>query len=303
MSGPVGALRERSRQLLVAGHVNIDRFLELPHLPEADRTVPVRSVHEALGGPAATIARQAATRGVRTGIVSRVGEDFPVAFTAQLRAERIDLAGLERVARARSPTCYILHDRRGHQVSAMFQGPMGQAGAAKIPRALLSRYDWLHLSTGDPRFQLRLQRAARQHGMHVAVDPAQELHYWWKPGPLRRLLEGAELLFVNRSEFDRVRALLRLRSARELLAIVPHVVVTLGSAGAVAYHRAGTEKAPGLPVRGKRQVTGAGDAFRGGFYAEWFAGAPLGECLRAGNRAAVGWMRYPQLPARARAHR
>jgi nucleoside kinase len=282
---------ERPRQLLVAGHVNVDRFLELSRMPESDRTVPVRSVHEALGGTAATIARVAASLQVRTGLVSRLGGDFPSTFWKQLRAEGIDLSGVERIRSAPTPACYILLDPAGHQMSAMLQGPMGEAARAPIPQGLLRRYGWLHLTTGDPRFQLRLKSAAIRAGVRVAVDPAQELNYWWKGGPLRQLLGGAELLFGNQAEVERVLELLRVRSPRELLAHVPLLIVTLGARGAVAYSRAGTHRVPALRLRAAGAVTGAGDAFRGGFYSGWFDGAPLPECLRAGTQAAGRWMR------------
>jgi sugar/nucleoside kinase (ribokinase family) len=35
---------------------------------------------------------------------------------------------------------------------------------------------------------------------------------------------------------------------------------------------------------------GAGDSFRGGFYAGWFEGEELRRCLIAGTRAAARWM-------------
>lgn len=296
--GPVG---ERPRQLLVAGHVNLDRFVEVARMPEPDRTVPVRSVREALGGTAATIARVSAALGVRTGLLSRVGAEFPRSFWSQLRREGIDLRGVERVKGEASPTCYILHDARGHQMSAMLQGPMGDAAHAPISERLLQRYAWLHLTTGDPRFQLRLKAAALRAGLRVAVDPAQELNYWWTPRPLARLLAGSELLFANSAELDRIRALLRIGSPRELLRVVPLIVTTLGPRGAIAYSRAGTVRVAAPRLRSAANATGAGDAFRGGFYAAWFAGLPLERCLNAGSRSAGAWIQGERPSSVARA--
>ncbi|MCI4362897.1 MAG: carbohydrate kinase family protein [Thermoplasmata archaeon] len=291
MAKRAGLPAGRKRSLLVAGHTNIDRFLRVERLPSPDRTVPMLGMREALGGTAATIARNAARRGVRTGLLSRVGPEFPVEFRRRLEADGVDLRGLEVVRGARSPTCFILEDGRGSQMTAIYQGPMGDAARALLPRALFKEYSWLHLTTGDPRFQLRLKAAARALGVRVAVDPAQELHYWWRAGPLRQLLDGAEILFANRSEAERAVALLGLRRPEDLVALVPLVVVTMGPQGVVAHHRAGTEKVKATPVRGPHQTTGAGDAFRGGFYAGWFQGAPLRRCLEKGTRAASEWIR------------
>jgi nucleoside kinase len=281
----------RKRSLLVAGHTNIDRFLSVERLPAPDRTVPLRALREALGGTAATIARNAARRGVRTGLLSRVGPDFPPEFRRRLRTDGVDLRGLEVVPGARSPTCFILEDGHGGQMTAIYQGPMGEAARAPMPHALLGEYRWLHLTTGDPRFQLRLKAAALSHGLRVAVDPAQELHYWWKPGPLRQLLAGAELMFGNRSETLRAATLLGLSRTEELLAHVPLVVETLGPRGVKAYFRGGAEHVSAPPIRGAHATTGAGDAFRGGFYAAWFGGARLRSCLEEGASAASEWIR------------
>ncbi len=276
--------------LLVAGHTNIDRFLLVDALPEPDRTVPLRSERSALGGPAATLARVAARAGVRAGLISRVGPDFPEAFLAELRRDGVNLAGLERVPDTRSPACYIIEDGRGHQVTLIHQGPMGAADDAVIPEELLGSAHWLHLGTGDPEYLLELKEAARARGTRVAVDPAQEIHYLWSRPLLRRLLDGAELFFGNASEIERAKKLLGLKRVEELLERVPLVVRTEGSDGATAFTRAGTVHVPARRVRGAHQATGAGDAFRGGFYAAFFGGAPLEGALEAGASSAAAWM-------------
>ncbi|MCI4348073.1 MAG: PfkB family carbohydrate kinase, partial [Thermoplasmata archaeon] len=75
-----------------------------------------------------------------------------------------------------------------------------------------------------------------------------------------------------------------------LLEVVPLIVETRGRDGAVAWTRAGSSKVPAARPRKVRQVTGAGDGFRGGFYAGWFRGQPLRTCLAYGNWAAARWL-------------
>jgi nucleoside kinase len=300
---PEDARREGPRlELVVAGHANIDRFLSVAEWPELDRTVPLLAERSALGGTAATLARCAARAGVRVGLVARVGSEFPTEFLALLRRDGVALDGVERVPDARSPTCYVIEDGRGHQVTLIHQGPMGDPRGAAIPDDLLGRTDWLHLTTGAPRYLLQLKLAARRAGVRVAVDPAQEVHYLWNAGDLRRLLEGAEILFGNRSEIDRILALLHRRRVEELLTTVPLVIRTEGARGATAFARTGTVHAPAGAVPKGASVTGAGDAFRGGFYGAFFRGEPLGGALREGHRAATAWMRSG-LPRRGPAPR
>jgi sugar/nucleoside kinase (ribokinase family) len=195
------------------------------------------------------------------------------------------------VPTALTPACYIFEDGRGHQMTAIDQGAMGNPRGAKIPTALLAGASWLHLTTGMPDYQLRLKAAARQQGLRVAVDPAQEIHYLWKRKPLEELLDGAEILFGNVAELARIRSLLGVRTDEDLLEQVPLVIRTEGAQGVSAFSRTGTVRVPAVRVRGTAKVTGAGDAFRGGYYGAFFRGTPLRGALEAGTRAAADWMR------------
>ncbi len=270
--------------------MNVDHLLDVPHLPAPDRTVPASAHRVRLGGTAGNIARAAAGWGVRTGLMARVGGDFPEAFTARLGREGIDLRGLEIVPGASSPACFIAEDGRGGQSTIIDQGPMGDAASWRPPARLLEEAPWIHLTTGPPGEILRLKAAARARGVRVAVDPAQEVHYRWTPTRLRELLDGAELVFGNESEIHRAMALVGVKRINELLRWVGAVVVTRGARGAAAYSRRGEVEVAAVRPRPVTQVTGAGDAFRGGFYAGWFEGEPLKSCLSAGARSARAWI-------------
>ena len=285
-------LRTSARlDLLVVGHTNVDRFLDVVELPEADRTVPLLASHESLGGTAATIAISAARYGVRSGLVSLVGDDFPPRFRTLLTMAHVDILGVTAVRGARTPSCWILEDGRGCQMTVIDQGAMGDASRAAVPTQLVSAASWVHLTTGDPAYQLRVLQEARRLGRPVSADPAQEVHYRWGSNQLRTLLEGSEILFGNLAEVRAVTQKLGLHRMEDLLDRVPLVVITLGRNGARALTRAGPRSvAGGSPVE-VSHVTGAGDAFRGGFYAGWFAGQPLGACLTAGTRAARDWLK------------
>lgn len=283
-------LSERPRDLLVSGHVNVDRFLQVDAYPERDRTVPVRANRSELGGTAANLARVAAGFGVATGVVAVVGEEFPDRFERLLRSAGVDLRGLTRVAGVPTPTCFIVEDRRGTQRTLIDQGPMRDRARAPLPGAWLAEYAWLHVTTGDPSFQLRLAGRARAQGLRVAADPAQEIHYRWDARRFRALLRESEVLFGNRSEVAQASRYVGVGAPEGLLEHVPLVVRTEGRGGATAFARNGTVHVPAVRPRVRRSEVGAGDAFRGGFYAAWFAGRPLRDCLGAGVRSSARWI-------------
>jgi len=287
MSSPVP---DRPRDLLVSGHVIIDRFLSVRTFPEPDRTVPVVATRMELGGTATNIALAASRLGVATGLVSRLGDGFPDEYLSRLRTAGIDLRGIEQVPSRATSTCYIVEDEDGAQRTLIDQGAMAETRHARFPGRWLGEYAWVHLTTADPSFQLRLQRLARARGLHVAADPAQEIHYRWDRRSFRELLHGSEILFGNRSEVAHALEFVGARRVEGLLDYVPLVVRTEGRDGASAFSRAGTvHVASSHPTR-IRTLVGAGDAFRGGFYAGWFAGQPLASCLTAGTRSSARWI-------------
>lgn len=287
------AIPERPRELLVAGHVNVDRFLSVRSFPPPDRTVPIFHTQGRLGGPAANLALVASRYGIRTGLVARIGDGFPEEFIARLERAHVDLRGLVRVPALATPTCYIVVDGQGHQRTLIDQGPMGTDEGRVPAPAVLGEYSWLHVTTGPPGFHLRLARQARRRGLRVAADPAQEIHYRWDARRLRALLADSEILFGNRSEISRAVQLAGADSPSDLVEQVPLVIRTEGASGVTAF-------AGGPPVHVRavrpprvRSLVGAGDAFRAGFYSGWFVGLPLEDCLRAGVRAASRWVARP----------
>ncbi|HEY6238764.1 MAG TPA: PfkB family carbohydrate kinase [Thermoplasmata archaeon] len=287
--------------LLVVGHTNVDHILHVPRLPARDRTVPVKGRETRLGGTAANIARSAAGWGVRTGLVSRVGTDFPPGFRAVLEQERVDLRGLAIDPTFPSSSCYIAEDGQGGQWTLIDQGPMRDEAEFTVPEALFAEAPWTHLTTGAPRYLFHVKEAVDRAGGRVAVDPAQEVHYRWSGPEMARLLEGAEILFGNDHEIRQVLTLLRAQRPEDLLDRVPLIVMTRGGRGVTAVSRTGRTSIAAERPRRLRQVTGAGDAFRGGFYAGWFEGTPLVDCLRAGTRSARRWIEGadPAVPARS----
>ncbi len=279
----------RRRELLVAGHVNVDRFLQVPRFPGRDRTEPVLAERTELGGTATNLAIVAAGLGVTTGILARIGTEFPADFRRKLAAHGIDLRGLTVVRGRPTPACTILEDGSGAVRVLIQQGPMGDGPLPPLPGAWAAGYSWLHLSTGDPEFYLALARWARRAGVKVAVDPAQEIFYRWDRRRFLELLGSAELLFGNRREIA-LAGRFAGGGLRALLSRVPLVIRTDGPQGASAFSRAGTVHRPGRAPRRIRTLVGAGDSFRGGFYAGWLGGRPLAACLDSGVAAATRWI-------------
>jgi sugar/nucleoside kinase (ribokinase family) len=273
----------KKTDLLVVGHVNLDHELAVPYLPGEDRTVPVIAREVFLGGTACNVARWASGLGLRVSIAAFVGEDFPKKFRDLLRKEKVDVSRMSVRKGYLTPSCWIARDRQGRQVTIIDQGAM--AGTAREALPDLAGVGWVHVGTGDPRYLLRVARAARKLSIPIASDPAQEIHYRWSPEELREMLGMSEVFFGNQSELERALTMLHISKPAGITDVVPLAVITMGARGVSAYTRRGIISVPSPRVKNAKGVTGAGDAFRGAFYSGWLAGKKLETCLARGTRA------------------
>jgi adenosine kinase len=71
-------------------------------------------------------------------------------------------------------------------------------------------------------------------------------------------------------------------SQAEIIAQVGTLVQTLGKRGSMLYHNGREIAIPAAGLAAIQDPTGAGDAYRGGFFAGVLAGLPLAVCGRAG---------------------
>ena len=272
--------------LAVFGHTNIDMLATVKRLPAPDESMAFEGPVRALGGTAANIAVVAARLGTPTCLVSHVGLDFPPAFRAQLQRAGIDTRHFIRVKGAPTPVCWIFSDPQGKQVCFINQGAAKFADRSPVPMRAVRAARVVHLATGSPKHHFKVALLAKRLGRQIAFDPGQELSYVWSPSTFRRMLRFADTLFLNDAERRKAFAYLHIRRAADLLDFVDEVILTHGASGSQHLSRDGEAHVAAL--RGRRVVntTGAGDAFRGGYYAALYRGLPIKDRLRWGNAAA-----------------
>jgi len=264
----------------VFGHINVDHIFQVESLPVPETFTGVRTASTSLGGTGMNIASSAAQLGVPVRLVARVGDDFPEDMWHQVEEHSIDTSFVER-ARGPTPRVWVFTDPDGRQSGVVLQGVMGDARTWD-PRSL-EGCEWVHLCTYHPSVLREASEAAARAGMRVAFDPAQEIHYRYDRETLQAIVRSSDLIFGNRSEIERMCSVLS--TDLSTLSEGPAVVVTMGSQGCRLYLRGQAVHYPASEVEKVVDPTGAGDAFRGGFYAALFRGIPLEEAPRYGNAA------------------
>jgi nucleoside kinase len=271
--------------LCVYGHTNLDHILTLKELPERNTSANVLSKKSFFGGTGANLATMASALGVPTALVSYVGKDLPQAFRELMVSKGVILDELVEMEGQETPTVWIATDDREDQVAYVYQGAM--AGMSSYPLKVKGAKEALavHMMTGSPDYYIKLLSQPYMVRKKKSLDPAQEIHHVWDKERFAKALGLSDMLFCNRSELATALRYMGKERPEDLLEFIPVVVSTLGAEGARILTRNEMVDVP--PIKGKVvDPTGAGDAFRAGFYAGLYRGMSWLECGALGCAAA-----------------
>ena len=268
--------------LCVCGHTNLDYIMALERFPPKNTSVDVLEKKLYFGGTAANVATLASGLGVPTALVSYVGSDLPPEFRALMVEKGVDLTDLVEVPGSDTPTVWVMSDPGHDQIAFVYQGAMGRMDDQEPRLGRASQASYVHIMTGRPDYYLRMVEGLRGTGASLAFDPAQEVHHIWRPDPFRRMIRQVEAFFGNENELRTALGYLGMERPEQMLEFVNLVVVTKGAKGCLLFTPEESLHIPSVKARQVADTTGAGDAFRAGFYAGRFRGMGLRECAVIG---------------------
>jgi sugar/nucleoside kinase (ribokinase family) len=238
------------------------------------------------GGGALYVSLAASLWGLRVGLVSLLGTDYPAAAIAALEARGVDLEGVRRLE-GPALRSWLLYEKRGRQIVHQIGTP-GHATVSPTLAEFPARYrvaSAAHIAPMPFAYQRALVDALVGTKLPLTLDPhetvrADNLEAWGE------VLPRLELFFVSHEE-------LRLGEVerdpegalRSLAPRVPGqgVLLKRGGAGGVLFDVSADRFVP-WESRATEVVdaTGAGDAFAGGFLAGWIRHEPFERALRRG---------------------
>ncbi len=281
-----GAPRAGGDFLAVYGHTAIDHIVRVADGLPSHGAIAELPFESFLGGNAANIAAMAASLGVPVALASLVGEDFPAEHVEHLSSLGVDTGELVRSADHSTPVCYLLTGPDHRQEGFMTRGCPAPAEGSGMQLGPLDGSRYVHITTGHPSYHIQIARRARELGRPVAFDPGQGLSCRWDGEGFLEMVGLVDLLFLSEGEASLAMEFASVGSHEGLLDVVPAVVVTRGVKGAVMLSRDGMVEGPAIEPSRFEDPTGAGDAFRGGYYAGLWRELPPRECLLLGAAAA-----------------
>lgn len=273
-------------QVVVVGSYIAALVMDTDELPLEGQTVFGCNFHVTHGGKGSNMAVAAARLGAETAFIGKIGKDDQGdAFLDLLNREGVAATGVMRSESAPTATGIILFTRRGTNAIVIDRG----ANGALCPEDIESRWeavarDTIVLSPLEIPLDAAQMAAklAQMHGGKAILNPA--------PAQDLRQVDLSPFFALTPNETE-ARTCLGLPAddttpmadiALRLHALgVPHVIVTLGAAGALWASGEGVRHLAALPVAVVDTV-GAGDAFNAGLAVGLAEGASVEDAIRLG---------------------
>ncbi len=269
--------------IVVVGHLCIDSII-LPN-----RQVPCTI----LGGSAAYVSLSARHLGADVSIISKVGGDFPKAYLWWLSQEGIDVANV-----------HVVEDRKTTRFELKYSDDLSTRTLRLISKAppitvedtqSSLKTKVIHLAPIANEIEYEAAEKLKRCAEILSLDPQGLIRAFKDEGVVthekledKRVLELADIYKSSREEIEAVTGFLDLHAAIRAVHDfgVETVIVTLGGKGAVLSIEGTIYEIPAYTPTKIVDPTGAGDAFIGGFIAEYIRGKEVLWCACVGSAAA-----------------
>lgn len=228
------------------------------------------------GGAAANVAIVSANLGLKSSLVSAVGDDFKGSDYQKLFQNlSIDIEDMIIIEDEKSPTAFVITNDNNDQISYFYWGAAKYFKESQIPVKAIEKVRAVHLATGDPEFNCKCGEVAYKFNKLISIDPGQDLHMY-SPEDLKKVLKISNILFGNHHEIDRIKEILGI-NIDQLQELGPKIVVkTMGKHGSIIY----ADRKIEIEAKATKNLdpTGCGDSYRAGFLYAYLNGENLEYC-------------------------
>lgn len=258
-------------------------MLSVPLLPGHDQKVLGRFLGKQPGGVGGNVACAASRLGLRTGLVSWVGDDMEGRLVlADLRRFGVDVTHVVVEANTSTNFTTVLVDPSGEKAIIVVPTAFNTLILDSPLVAYLSDTRLVYSTAYDPDQLERTARVVHAAGglMSADIEPVAGL----QDETLRQVLSAVDIAFfdagtLGTDDYEQV--------AQELRTAGPElVVITLGVQGALACDVQGIIHCPAFRVP-VVDTTGAGDCFTAAFLAAYLRQFPLKQALMYAHAAAA----------------
>jgi sugar/nucleoside kinase (ribokinase family) len=200
------------------------------------------------------------------GIISVVGDDFPAATLENMKANGIDIQGIQ--IKAGEKTFFWsgrYHNDMNSRDTLITELNVLEHFNPIVPQAFQGA-DYLMLGNLSPQVQRMVIERMEKRPKLIAMDT---MNFWMDIAleELKKTMALVDVLIINDEEARQLSGVYSLvKAAKVIRSMGPQIVIIKkGEHGALLFHEENMFFAPALPLEDVFDPTGAGDTFAGGF--------------------------------------
>ena len=200
------------------------------------------------------------------GIISVVGDDFPASTLENMKANGIDIQGIQ--IKAGEKTFFWsgrYHNDMNSRDTLITELNVLEHFNPIVPQAFQDA-DYLMLGNLSPQVQRLVIERMEKRPKLIAMDT---MNFWMDIAleELKKTMDLVDVLIINDEEARQLSGVYSLvKAAKVIRTMGPKIVIIKkGEHGALLFHEENMFYAPALPLEDVFDPTGAGDTFAGGF--------------------------------------
>lgn len=279
--------------ILISGSLAYDYIMDFPGsfkdhiMPEnihiLNVSFGVEKLTKSWGGTAGNIAYNMKLIGGNPIIVSSVGSDGGE-YLRRLRKLGIKTNYIISTNKVMTASCHITTDADDNQISAFYNGSTIMAGNIRI-KDIKEKLSLAIISPIKKEVMLRQLAMCEDLGIETAFDPGQQITSFSR-NDLKKAINSSSFVLGNDYEIKLMQKVSGWNK-KEILKKVKFLITTLGKRGSMIETEK-NKKVDIMPCRVAviKDPTGAGDAYRAGFFVGYEKGYDLRTCGQMGSVAA-----------------
>lgn len=269
--------------IVAVGHFSIDSII----LPNRNAPFTV------LGGSVAYASFAARRLDARVGAISKVGGDFPNAYLWWLEQEGINLSSVIRVEGLQTTRFELKYDVNLSDRALLLKNRMQPITVEDLPNPLKASV--IHIAPIAGEISYEVVERLRGSAEVLSLDPQGLVRSFDESGnvalssPMDKRILG--LVDIYKSSVDEAQAITGLSEVSSVAKAIHDlgpkiVIITDGASGALVSVEGAVHSVSAFRPAKLVDPTGAGDAFIGGFLAEYVRGEDCSRCAHVGSALA-----------------
>lgn len=279
--------------IIVSGSICYDRIMDFPdsfknhilpdHIHILNVSFTVTTLKNNFGGTGGNIAYTIALLEETALPVGTLGNDAQP-YIAHLKKHNISTTHVQVVEETPTATAHITTDKDDNQITAFFVGAMMHADNLSL-HDVSEKAALTIISPNKKEAMIRHSKESKERDIPIVFDPGQQTISFNKQ-ELLLMIGQADYIIGNDYEMKLIQDKTGW-DTKELLNHAKAVIVTLGERGSTIITKEETVTIDSCPVSSVEDPTGAGDAYRAGFFTAFTQGLDWKTCGQTGAVAAA----------------